>query len=221
MPPERIRVVRNGIDVERVLQLSVRQPNGEEPDTVICVSRLTPQKGLDLLIRAHAIARRAAPHRLAIVGVGPDRKALEALTRMLGMEQTIEFRGFLSNPYPAIASAGLFCLPSLYEGLPLVLLEALLLRRPVISADCQTGPRTALDGGKYGDLVPAEDVDALAEAIVAHFKDPRRLRDKAAGGEAWVRERFSIERAAREYAALFDELAAPVRAKPSPFWKRR
>ena len=212
MAPGRVRVIYNGVDVARICELAAATPASDAGKrhtgpTLLGVGRLSREKGFDLLVEAHAVARRHSDHRLLLVGDGPERGELAVLAKRLGVSDSVEFLGFLPNPYPVIAAADLVCSPSRRDALSLFLLEAMLLNKPLIATDCPGATRTALDGGRLGDLVPTEDVDALANAFVAHFENPARLQEKAAGGEAWVRERFSIERAAREYIALFQEVA--------------
>lgn len=174
---------------------------------VVAVGRLADQKGFDLLIRAHAIARRSAPHQLVIVGEGSERGRLERLADSLGVRDTVSLLGFRENPHAIMARADLFCLSSRYEGHPLILIEALAVGVPIVATDCVSGPAEILDGGRYGDLVPAGSVDALAAAISSHLADPRRLRELAALGPAHVAE-FDPDVAAARYLDIFRSVTA-------------
>lgn len=136
-----------------------------EPPVILGVGRLTAQKAFNILIEAFARVRKSQSARLLILGEGEERPMLEALIRRLGLEQDIELPGFVSNPYPYMAHAALFVLSSRWEGLPTVLVEAMSLRTPVIATDCPSGPQEILRNGKYGQLVPVDDADALAMAI--------------------------------------------------------
>ena len=100
----------------------------------------------------------------------PDRPALETLVKELELEPYVSFPGFVKNPYAFMSKASLFVLSSLWEGLPTVLIEALSCGIPVISTDCPSGPREILQDGKYGALVPVQNVAALAETIISAFK---------------------------------------------------
>jgi glycosyltransferase involved in cell wall biosynthesis len=211
---ESIRVIPNGVDVARVRELAAAPPPAWMPDEdyVVGLGRLVRQKGFDLLIEAHArVLADGASHKLVIVGEGQDRAALEALAVRHGVADSVLLPGFLENPFPVLARASLFCLPSRYEGFGLVLAEALALGLPVVATDCVSGPSDVLDGGRLGQLVEVESVDALAAAIGAHFKSPDTLGSKA---NLAAREgRHSISDAARRYADLFDHLlSAPPRA---------
>ncbi len=129
----------------------------------ISVGRLVDLKGFHILLDAYALALREGnlPY-LVIAGDGPRREALIAQAQRLGIERRVHFVGHLSNPYPLIRHARLLILSSLHEGLPTVLIEALALGTPVLSADCPSGPRELLDNGRLGQLVKVDDVPALA-----------------------------------------------------------
>lgn len=170
LPRERIKVLYNPV-VTPELQKKARVPlnhpwfeDGQSP-VVLAVGRLTKQKDFPTLIRAFAQARQARPARLLILGEGADRPALEALVNQLGLNDDVAMPGFVENPYPYMRRASLYVLPSRWEGLPTVLIEALYCGPPVIATDCPSGPREILADGQHGLLVPVGDVKALAQAI--------------------------------------------------------
>jgi glycosyltransferase involved in cell wall biosynthesis len=104
---------------------------------------------------------------------------LEALISELGLRDDVALPGFLGNPYATIARCDLFVLSSIWEGSPTVLTEALALGVPVVATDCPSGPREITQDGRYGRLVPMQDVEALAQAILAALDerhDPAMLR---------------------------------------------
>ena len=140
-----------------------------EPPVILGVGRLTSQKAFDVLIEAFSQVRKSHSARLLILGEGDDRLMLETLIRKLGLEQDVALPGFVSNPYPYMAHAALFVLSSRWEGLPTVLVEAMSLGTPVIATDCPSGPQEILRNGKYGQLVPVDNPDALALAIQRHL----------------------------------------------------
>ena len=170
LPRERIKVLYNPV-VTPELQKKARVPlnhpwfeDGQLP-VVLAVGRLTKQKDFPTLIRAFAQARQAWPARLLILGEGSDRPALEALVNQLGLNDDVAMPGFVENPYPYMRRASLYVLPSRWEGLPTVLIEALYCGPPVIATDCPSGPREILADGQHGLLVPIGDVKALTQAI--------------------------------------------------------
>lgn len=146
--------------------------NGSTTPVVVSVGRLAPQKDYITLLRAFADVVRVRPARLVIVGEGPERSRLLATVRELGIAEHVDFPGYRSNPLPYVKRAQVFVLSSIAEGLPGVLIEALACGAPVVSTDCQTGPREILEGGKWGRLVPVGDSAAMADAILKALDEP-------------------------------------------------
>ena len=168
--PNLIEVVHNPIVTTELREL-VAEPldhpwfgPGQVP-VVLGVGRLAPQKDFGTLIGAFARVVVRRPCRLMILGDGPERASLEALVAERGLTGSVDLPGWISNPYPYMAHAGVFVLSSRWEGLPSVLIEALFCEVPVVATDCLSGPREILEGGRYGALVPVGDEEALAAAI--------------------------------------------------------
>lgn len=145
----------------------------DDGKVVVAAGRLVPQKGFDILIKAHAkLIARDVSHNLVILGEGPLRAELEELAKNLGVCGSVVFKGFVSNPSEYFRTASVFVLSSRFEGLGMVILEAMMVGAPVIATDCPYGPAEILENGKYGILVPPEDVDLLSEAIEKMLFDP-------------------------------------------------
>jgi glycosyltransferase involved in cell wall biosynthesis len=207
-PSDRAQVIRSGIDVTRVRRLAVASEPGWLPKGpfVLGLGRLAREKGFDLLIEAHARVRGARySHQLVILGEGPERAALAQLAARLGVSDTVLLPGFVRNPYPVLARASLFCLPSRVEGWGLALAEAIALGVPVIAADCPTGPADVLGGGAYGELVEANSATALATSIAQHFDTPEVLVARACAGRDHAQS-FSVESRAEDYVAFFTQV---------------
>jgi glycosyltransferase involved in cell wall biosynthesis len=164
---------------------------------VLGVGRLEPQKDFPTLLRAFAAARRLRPLHLMVLGEGPERPALEALSRALGVAPHVQLPGFVDNPFPYLRRAAAFVLSSRYEGMPTALLQAMAFGTPVVSTDCPGGTHEALRDGRLGVLVPVGNVERLAAAIAAAVASPRRP-DVAAD----VRQRFGTRAAATRYLSL-------------------
>lgn len=209
----RARTVTNGVDLDAILAAAAQPPQVPLPAGRFLMGsgRLHRQKGFDILIRAHATARRegAPPHHLVLVGEGPGRGALEELVRELGVDDSVVFTGFVANPHAILARADAFVLASRWEGYPLALAEAVCLATPSIATACLSGPDEVLDGGRFGALVPTEDEVALAGALLRHLRDPRPLRERATTGAAEARVRFDPARAARAHLDLLEDLTHP------------
>lgn len=198
LSPDRIRVIYTPVITPQLLseaKVNIDHPFFQpgQPPVILGVGRLSEAKGFPLLIQAFALVRRHRPARLLIVGEGEQRPALERLIHSLGLTEEISLPGFVSSPFPYMSKASVFVLSSLWEGLPAVLIEALACGAPVVSTDCKSGPSEILDHGKYGHLVPVNDVEALAQAIEASLNgDHRRPPNE------WL-DQFRSETIVQEY----------------------
>ncbi|MEM4168107.1 MAG: glycosyltransferase [Candidatus Caldarchaeum sp.] len=165
----------------------------DQPPVVLAAGRLIPLKGFDTLLQAFAQVVQTVDARLVILGEGDDRSRLTQIAQMLDIEARIDLPGFDPNPFRYMRRASVFVLSSRYEGLPNVLIQAMACGCPVVSTNCVSGPDEILDGGKYGELVPVDDVDAMAAAIRRVLGGERKTVP-----EAWL-EQFRVEVAAGRY----------------------
>ena len=150
---------------------------------VVAVGKLNRSKDFSTLLEAFARLQSSGGVRLIVLGEGRQRKSLLSLARRLGIENHVDFPGFVENPYAYLARADLFVLSSKNEALPTVLIEAMACGCPVVSTDCAFGPREILNDGEFGTLVPVGDPIALGDAMVEALQKPRRseaLRERAA-----------------------------------------
>ena len=135
----------------------------------VCVERLEEsQKDISTLIEAYSLLRiRLGDNTpgLYIIGKGKDEGMLRQMVADKALEAEITFLGFQANPYPWMKEAVAVVHSAKFEGLPTVLIEALLMDKPIIATDCPTGPREILNQGKSGLLVPVGDAKALANAM--------------------------------------------------------
>jgi glycosyltransferase involved in cell wall biosynthesis len=175
--------------------------------TLVAAGRLHRQKGFDLLIQSIAELKRR-DIRIVILGDGPEEAALRRQVAQMNMSDRVEFTGFLDNPYPWLAAADLFVLPSRWEGFGHVIVEAMSVGTPVIAADCPHGPADIIEDGVDGRLTPVEDPVALGTAIEAMLSDPKsllRFSEKA----AIKAEQFDVETIVEQYLALFKHMNIP------------
>ena len=206
--PGAVRYIPNGRDVEGIRQRAEQvRATAAAPVTplVVAIGRLTPQKGFDVLMEAHArVVRGGRRHDLRIYGEGPQKAALEGLARDLGVADSVTLMGFAQDVAEVLALASVFCLSSRHEGQPLVLIEAMAAQVPVIATRCSTGVVDLLGDGLYGDLVPAESSGDLADALDRHLSDPSRLRGLLGGGSTHIAS-FAADRPADAYIDFFRE----------------
>lgn len=195
---ERIKVIYNPVITPELIKQSkvaVDHPwfaEGELP-VILGVGRLAPQKDFPTLIRAFAQVEPVKPCRLVILGEGREKKALQSLIHQLGLEDKVALLGFVNNPYAYLSKAAVFVLSSIYEGLPTVLIEAMAVGTPVVSTDCESGPREILDNGKYGNLVDVGNVEAITEAILRILSGNAKSVDST-----WLNQ-FGLESATQNY----------------------
>lgn len=163
---------------------------------VLACGSLTPRKDYATLINAFAALQRLQPSRLLILGRGDEYERLTHLARELGIGDRVEFPGFIDDPLPWMRRAAVFAHTSRWEGLGIVLIEALACGTPVVAMDCPSGPAEVLDHGRYGTLIRLGDIDgftnALARAIISGT-------DRAANRER--AQEFTTKAAAAAYIA--------------------
>ncbi|MGK2880674.1 MAG: glycosyltransferase family 4 protein [Mycobacterium sp.] len=209
-----------GVDVERFRpdpaarrELRARYRLGERP-TVVCVSRLVPRKGQDMLIKSlPEIRRRVAGAVLLIVGGGPFRDELHTLAKQVGVEDHVTFTGSVAwSELPAHhAVADVFAMPCRtrgsgldVEGLGIVFLEASATGVPVVAGRSGGAPETVRDN-ETGLVVDGRSVDAIADAVSALLADPDRARATGAAGRQWTVENWQWSRHAARLASFLGE----------------
>ncbi|MFQ5608717.1 MAG: glycosyltransferase [Woeseiaceae bacterium] len=167
---EKIRVVYNPLDTARIGSLACESPglpwdDSDELPFVLAVGRLDRLKDFGTLIRAFQFVRSRHHCRLVILGEGPERSKLEGLADDLGVGEDIYLVGFVGNPYPWMREAAVVVNSSITEGCPNVVLQALACGTPVVCTDSHGGSAEVLDDGKWGQLVPVGDAEAMANSI--------------------------------------------------------
>lgn len=148
---------------------------------LVAAGRLAPWKGFADLIRAMKELSVKRKVRLLVLGDGPLRSELQALIIDLGLEDVVVLQGYVANPLKYFSQANVFVLSSHVEGLPNVLVEAMMCGCTPVATDCPTGPREVLADGKFGYLVPMRDPLAMARAIEQALDNPipKHLLDEA------------------------------------------
>lgn len=167
------------------------------------VARLSPEKGIHHLLHAHAILRlRGLPIRLVLVGEGPQRSDLEMLARTLGISSTVEFMGYQEHVESFLSTFDFFALPSITEGIPLSLLEAMANGLPVVATNVGGIPEIIVHQ-ESGLLVPPSQPEALAQALEQHFRDPGEADRIAKNAEDRIRARFGMTAMSEAYHYLY------------------
>ncbi len=167
---------------------------------IVTVGNLTEQKNHKLLLNSFA-RMGIAKSRLMFVGDGKGRESIILQARELGIDDKIILAGFQADPTPFYKTADLFVLSSDYEGLPLVVIEALACGLPIVSTDCPSGPSEILVNGRYGHLVPVGDENSLTNAMGLSLNTPQESAKLIKRSED-----FSPENISNKYLKLLDEI---------------
>jgi sugar transferase (PEP-CTERM/EpsH1 system associated) len=211
VPPGKLLVVHNGIDLERFGAV-LRQP-ALPRGRLVTVGRLDPIKDQATMLRAVKMAAGKIPAlRLDIVGDGPSRQDLEALTADLGLEGRVTFLGYHADVAPLLSAADAFVLSSISEGVSIALLEAMASGLPAIATDVG-GNREVIVDGVTGVLTAAGSAEAMAEAIVRLESDPGVLGRMGLASRRRVEEEFNLQRVVARYEALYRRCLAEHASK--------
>lgn len=209
---KKIRTIANGIDVqtfERAHALPAFNFDGSK--VIGMVARLDLQKGFEHLLRAARDLCVAFPAlKVVIVGDGPDRKAIEDMIQRFGLQSNVILAGQHSDMPGIYAAMDVFVLPSLNEGLPMTILEAMAASKPVIATRVGAIPSVIKDG-ETGLLVDPGDTYGLRNAVARLLSAPDLCHRIGAAGHAWVSRHYTSEIMALKYRQMYDEvLGAPT-----------
>ncbi len=205
--PARIVLIPNGVaqaaaaaDARPRLRSQLGVPDGGS--LVLSVGRLAPQKGHHYLLQAVPAVLAQWPQTVfALVGDGSSRPELEAEAQRLGIESQVRFLGTQANVPDWLAAADVFVLPSISEGLPVALLEAMIAGRAVVATDVG-GVGEVVQDGQTGRLVPPADVPALAQGLLDLLQDEAKRSRLAAAGQERVKRDYTLEEMCKRYARL-------------------
>jgi glycosyltransferase involved in cell wall biosynthesis len=209
---KKIRTIANGIDVqtfERANPLLALNFDGSK--VVGMVARLDLQKGFEYLLRAaHELCCTFPALKVLIVGEGPDRSAIEKMIQQFGVQSNVILAGQHFDMPGIYAALDVFALPSLNEGLPMTILEAMAASKPVIATRVGAIPRVIKDG-ETGLLVDPGDADGLRNALARLLSDTDLCCRLGAAGHDWVSRNYTSEAMALKYRQMYDEvLGAPA-----------
>ena len=215
--PSKLHVIYNGIDFDeectehtKPLDMNVI-PEGAF--VVGTVGRLATQKAPDIFVKAASVIKKRIPEAFfVIVGDGLNRKETEKLVREYGLRDSFLITGWVNDPFNYICNFDVAMLMSRWEGFGLVLPEYMLIRKPIVASNVDAIPEIIQDGVN-GLLVEREDYYGAAEAVVRLHDDPE-LREYLVENEVKiVKERFNVERTAREHRDLFMQLTGREEGK--------
>ena len=204
--PERVVVVRNGIDLRRFDELAARAAEGPVPEggpIVAVVANLWPVKDHRTLIEAAALVQRHIPDvRFALVGDGPERDHLQRRIGELGLRDAVHLLGTRYDVPAILARSSAFCLPSRAEGLSNAIMEAMAAALPVVATDAG-GNAELVRHGSTGFVVAIGDAASMAARLVDVLSDPRLAREMGRRGRAVADRALSLERKRAAYRELY------------------
>lgn len=209
-PKDKLYLVYNSIDPQQFVQLpdraTVRSRLGLDHEHLILttVASLTPQKGhINLLQSFRNIVAIYPNTRLVLVGEGPLRCELQEVVRSLGLERWVYWFGERLDVPEILQASDIFILPSLWEGLPMVLVEASFVGLPVVASNVGGIPEVIEDGGS-GFLVPPGDIDSLTWACIRLIENPELRRKMGERGKTIAYSKFNIRRTALHVVELYE-----------------
>lgn len=218
---EKIATLNNGVDVDLILEQAGRRIQDDwwtKPARsattrvfrIVTAGRLNHEKGFHLLVNAVNQLRRNCPNiefRTAILGEGDHRTALEQQVRSLDLTTAVHLPGFRPEAAAWFRSADVFVLPSLMEGMPNVLLEAMACGTPVVSSNCHSGPAEILENGRLGELVAVNDEAAILDGVQRILNDPDQAKSRAILATEVIQSSWSIQSAARRLESILESAA--------------
>ncbi len=210
VPADRLRLVSPGVPLKdlRVAETraEARERLGIKGFCLGTVSRLEEQKGHEYLLAALQMVQPEIPElSLLLVGDGQRRAFLEQMAREMGLQGTVRFLGTRRDVPMILRSLDLYVQPSLWEGIPLTLLEAMGIGAPAVSTRVGRAPEVIRDG-ENGRLVPPGDAPALAAAILEAYRHPEWRRQWQEQGERTIRERYTLDHMLSQFADMYRQL---------------
>ncbi|OGR35628.1 MAG: group 1 glycosyl transferase [Desulfovibrionales bacterium GWA2_65_9] len=194
--PERIHLVFCGFNVAAYDALPVHTIFERRPGEILIgnAARLTPQKGQKLLIDIAALLKeQPIPFRILIAGIGELEKELKAYAIDRGVEDVVQFLGFVSDMKSFHETIDIFALTSLWEGFGLAQVEAMESRRPVVTWNVSSMPEVVIDG-ETGYLCPSQDTEAFAARLLALMQDEALRKRLGENGRARVISHFEMQK---------------------------
>jgi glycosyltransferase involved in cell wall biosynthesis len=219
IPEDKIRVIDNGISLDRfekrveTKKMKTQLGLGEKTRVIGTIGSLVIEKGhIYLLEAARQILDVVKDLKFLIVGDGPLRKALEEKSEELGIKKDVIFMGQRKDVPELLTVMDIFVLPSIKEGLPVALLEAMAAKRPIVATRVGAIPRV-IESKDIGILVEPKDISGLREALAGLIDDPEKMNLLARGGFDRVSMDFSSDGMCKHYLKLYNEI---TRSHPLP-----
>ncbi len=203
------QLIPNGVDTKRFYPASNTSIQETKAHTVVCVSKLRYEKGVDVLLQAwHLVQQQVPQAQLVLVGSGPIQPQLTQMAEALGIRESVEFAGLQSDVVAQLHKASIAILPSRWEGMPNAVLEAMACGIPCIATRV-SGSEDIIQQGVNGLLVEVEDYEAMAEALITLLCDTTLTKQCGRAARATVEQRYSLEHITDIYIDLYQKMITP------------
>lgn len=221
IPASKTLFIKNGVDTDKFADATASPASPWAPDDIVIgtVARIQDVKNHRDLVAAFARLRELVPEqrerlRLSIVGDGPLMGAVREQVAALGLQDVVWLPGARDDVAGLLHGFSLFTLPSLAEGTPVSMLEAMACGLPVVASRVGGIPEVVTDGVE-GTLVAPRDVEALAAALAAYARDPELRRRQGEAARARIEHAFSMRTMLEEYGRLYDRLCSQKLRQPA------
>jgi glycosyltransferase involved in cell wall biosynthesis len=213
----RIKLIANGVDVRAFERPAARLGAGAEEGRVVgMVARLDLQKGFEyLLTAARELCREFNDLKIVVSGEGPDRGAIEKMIAEFGLQHNVVLAGQESDMPAVYAAMDIFVLPSLSEGLPMTVLEAMAASRPVVATRVGAIPSVVRDG-ESGLLVAPGDAAGLKDALARLLSDRELCSRLGVNAHDWVSRNYTSDTMASRYISMYEEVLGLKNAHAEP-----
>jgi len=210
---DRIKLIANGIDVQAFERPTAKMDAGAEGGKIIgMVARLDLQKGFEyLLTAARVLHREFSDLKIVVSGEGPDRGAIEKMIAEFGLQHNVVLAGQVSDMPAVYAAMDIFVLPSLNEGLPMTVLEAMAASRPVVASRVGAIPGVIRDG-ESGLLVAPGDAAGLKNALARLLRDSELCRRLGANAHDTVSRNYTSDNMASHYISMYEDVLGVTKA---------
>lgn len=204
------QLIPNGVDTKRFYPMKEDMSTREaKTQTVVCVSKLRYEKGVDVLLQAwHLVQQQVPQARLILVGSGPIQSQLTEMAEALNIKESTEFAGLQSDVIAQLHRASIAILPSRWEGMPNAVLEAMACGIPCIATRV-SGSEDIIQQGENGLLVEVEDYKAMAEALLTLLCDADFTKKCGEAARATVEQRYRLEHITDRYIELYQKMISP------------
>lgn len=197
------RLIPNGVDIERFHPASTSTLSEERSRTVVCVSKLRWEKGIDVLLQAWGLVHKEIPEaHLILVGSGPTEPQLRQLAEALGITDSIEFAGLQSDVPAQFRRSSIATLPSRWEGMPNALLEAMACGMACVATRV-SGSEDLIQSGVNGLLVEPDDYEAMAESLLTLLRNPELAQHYGQAARTTVEQHYTLEQVIDMYTDVY------------------